>query len=166
MSEITVEPSLKACSEAWRMHVEGKDNFAIAQELGLGGDEVWRVYRYLNLHIKANINPEAGDGDRQFILMWDRYNKQYEMCGEEIDAIDRDIASCESMRDVTGLRRVKIAAINQMTIITKHLQGLLGLDTINIRLFADIEQNKADAVDYSKLGDDELMTLMGEKLSK
>ena len=165
MSEIFLKPSLRACATAWKMYVDGKDNLAIAEYLGLGED-AWRVYRYLNLHIKANINPEAGDGERQFVLIWQRFNSQYEKCLEEIDAIDRDIAVCESVRDVAALRRVKVSLIAQMGVITKNLQSLCGLDTINIRLFTDVEQEKENTIDYSQKSTEELMQLMGEKLSQ
>jgi hypothetical protein len=166
MSEITVEPTLEVCSEIWKLYVEGKSHTAIASHIGLPDDELWRIYRYLNLHIKANINPSAGDGDTQFFVLWDRYNRQYEACAKDIEEIDKDIYECESMRDRVSFRRAKTAAISQMTVITKHLQGLLGLDTINVRLLSDFEQKKEGTKDYSEMSQDELMQALNKKLSQ
>jgi hypothetical protein len=165
MSEITVEPSLSLCGEIWKLYVEGKSHAAIADYIGLPEDELWRIYRYLNLHIKANINPDAGDGATQFFVLWERYNSQYEACCEDIKTIKDEIKDCESPKDKVAFMRAKTAAISQMTVITKHLQGLLGMDTINVRLLTEFEQKKEGGKkDYSEMTQNELMQELTKKL--
>lgn len=165
MSEITVEPTLEVCSEIWKLYVEGKSHTAIAQHIGLDKRELWRIYRYLNLHSKS-INPNAGDGATQFFVLLEQYRSQYEMCNKKIAEIDGYITECESMKDITGLLRVQATYVSQMTTITKNLQGLLGMDTINVRLLTEFEQKKEGAKDYSEMSQDELMQELTKKLSQ
>jgi hypothetical protein len=165
MSEITVEPNLEVCSEIWKLYVEGKSHAAIAQHIGLDEGELWRIYRYLNLHSKS-INPNSGDGATQFFVLFEQYRSQYEMCNKKIKEIDGYIAECESMKDITGLLRVQATHMTHKTTISKNLQGLLGMDTINVRLLSDFEQKKEGTRDYSEMSQNELMQELTKKLSQ